>query len=105
MQAHDVLGVRPGASRQEVAVAFRRFALRHHPDRGGDPARFQAGIDAYHRLTGSPAPLTSASGAPRGDVVFHRRSRPGLPALLRLARRRLPALPGRRQARTASRQP
>lgn len=108
MQAHDVLDVRRGASRQEVAAAFRRYALRHHPDRGGEPARFQAGTDAYHRLTGRPAPATprftstSPTGAPRADVVFHRRPRPGFPALLRLARRRLPTVPGRRQA--ASRQ-
>lgn len=99
MQDHDVLGVRPGASPQEVAAAFRRHALRHHPDRGGDPARFQAGVDAYERLTGSAHPVSRH----RADVVFHRRGRAGIPALLRVARRRLPTLSGLRQA--ASRQP
>ncbi len=77
----------PGASRREVTEGFRRFALRHHPDRGGDPTRFQAGVDAYRRLTGSRPPSNVPS-----NVVFHRRTRPGVPSLLRLARRRLAAV-------------
>ena len=89
-QPHEVLGVRPGAPRSEVAEAFRRFALRNHPDRGGDPARFQEGVDAYRRLTGSrPSQLS------RADVVFYRRTRPGVPSLLRMARRRLAAVRSR----------
>ena len=83
MHPHEVLGLRPGASRAEVAAAFRRFALRNHPDRGGDPARFQAGVEAYRRLMRPERP---------GNVVFHRRTRSGVPALLRLARRRLAAV-------------
>ena len=86
MQPHEVLGVRPGASRSEVTEAFRRFALRHHPDRGGDATRFQAGVDAYRRLVGSRPPSTPR---PAADVVFYRRRRPGVAGLLRTARRRL----------------
>ena len=78
MQPHEVLGVRPGASRADVTDAFRRFALRHHPDRGGDPARFQAGVDAYRRLAGPHV-------AP-ANVVFHRRRRAGISSLLRALR-------------------
>ena len=81
MQPHEVLGVQPGATPLEVTEAFRRYALHHHPDRGGDPAAFQAGVDAYRSLTGrrrAPA-----------DLVFHRRARPGPASLLRLATRRL----------------
>ena len=87
MQAHEVLGVSPTAGRTEVTEAFRRFALRHHPDRGGDPARFQAGVEAYRRLTGSRPPRAGANGT----VVFHRRSRPAVSTLLRMAGRRLAA--------------
>ena len=82
-----MLGVRPGAPRSEVVEAFRRFALRHHPDRGGDPARFHAGVDAYRRLTRSE-PRAEATA----NIVFHRRARPGVPTLLRLAGRRLAAV-------------
>jgi DnaJ family protein A protein 2 len=81
-----VLGIRPGATKAEVADAFRRYALGHHPDRGGDTATFQAGVDAYHRLTGA-APASSA----RADVVFHRRRRAGVPSLLAILGRRRPA--------------
>ena len=68
--AHEVLGVRPGAPPDEVRVAFRRFARVHHPDRGGDAAKFQVGLEAYRRLLGLGAP--AAAGA---EVVFHRRPR------------------------------
>ena len=78
MQPHELLGVRPGASAADVTDAFRRFALRHHPDRGGDPATFQAGVDAYRRLAGrhrAPA-----------NVTFHRRRRGPMSSLLRALR-------------------
>lgn len=89
MQPHDVLGVRPGATRREVVVAYRRFAFRHHPDRGGDPSAFQAGADAYRRLSGTTAAGRRPTVTPaRADVVFHRRHRRGVRSLLRLARRR-----------------
>ncbi|HEX2119515.1 MAG TPA: J domain-containing protein [Acidimicrobiales bacterium] len=91
MEAHDLLGVTPGAGRHEVTDAFRRYALAHHPDRGGDPTRFQAGVDAYRRLTGAPPPIKAGAGSGPPDVVFHRRARPGIPSLLRLAGRRLAA--------------
>ncbi len=86
MPPRDVLGVPPGASPPEIAAAFRRYALRHHPDRGGDPTRFQAGVDEYHRLTGSEA--GTATAAPPANVVFYRRSRVRPSSLLHLARRR-----------------
>ena len=92
MRPHEVLGVPPGAGREEVAAAFRRYALLHHPDHGGDRARFQAGVDAYRRLTGGGG-TASGEGAKtsRADVVFHRRARVPIPSLLRRARRRLSA--------------
>lgn len=82
-----MLGVAPDATAADVTDAFRRFALRHHPDHGGDAVRFQAGLDAYRRLTRSP----SAPRPPGAHVVFHRRARPGVSSLLRLAGRRLAA--------------
>ena len=87
-----MLGVRPGAARPDVTEAFRRFALRHHPDRGGDADRFQEGLDAYRRLTGSDPPTRRAAfQEAAADVVFHRRTRPGVASMLRLARHRLGA--------------
>jgi DnaJ-class molecular chaperone len=38
---HEVLGIAPNASRDEIRTAFRRLAAKHHPDRaGGNNARF-----------------------------------------------------------------
>jgi hypothetical protein len=47
---HAQLGVAPGAPLEEVKAAFRRKALEHHPDRGGDPAAFIAVKRAYDRI-------------------------------------------------------
>ena len=68
----------PDAAPDAVAEAFRRYALRHHPDRGGDPATFQAGVDAYRQMIQPPR-------AP-ANVVFHRRRRPRVASVLRALR-------------------
>ena len=47
---HTLLGVPPGAPLEEVKAAFRRKALEHHPDRGGDAAAFIAVKRAYDRI-------------------------------------------------------
>ncbi len=65
MSSNDVLGVARGASESDVKSAFRRFARAHHPDRGGDPATFQQGMEAYRAIT--------RPRVPRADVVTHRR--------------------------------
>ena len=38
---HDVLGVRPGATREEIDAAFRQKAKTAHPDNGGSVAAMQ----------------------------------------------------------------
>lgn len=53
MNPHAVLGVRPGASRDEVRAAWRQAAKATHPDNGGDPEAFAAAADAYERLGGA----------------------------------------------------
>jgi hypothetical protein len=85
-----VLGLPTGPDRADVTEAFRRFALRHHPDRGGDSPAFQAGLDAYRQLLADSAPRGRQPPAP-ADVVFHRRPRAGVRSVLRVAGRRLSA--------------
>lgn len=86
---HDVLGVRPGASRQQVAQAFHREALRGgHPDTGGDAHAFRRLLvarDALLQVQTSPAAATSAmppAGPHATDVTRHppQGHRPARPA-------------------------
>lgn len=69
--AHEVLGVRAGASLSEVRAAYRRYAAEHHPDHGGNPARFVAGQEAYRQLAGGTA--SDGTTGPGVVVTFHRR--------------------------------
>ncbi|MCY0963586.1 DNA-J related domain-containing protein [Parathalassolituus penaei] len=39
------------ASEEDIRRQYRRLAMRHHPDRGGEVSHFQALLAAYQRLT------------------------------------------------------
>ncbi|HUD10754.1 MAG TPA: molecular chaperone DnaJ [Candidatus Saccharimonadales bacterium] len=47
---YEVLGVSKNASADEIKKAFRRAAVEHHPDRGGDEAKFKEINEAYEVL-------------------------------------------------------
>src|SRR5665213_1183725 len=47
---YEVLGVGKGASADEIKKAFRQAAVEHHPDRGGDEAKFKEINEAYEVL-------------------------------------------------------
>jgi molecular chaperone DnaJ len=47
---YEVLGVKKDASPDEIKKAFRRAAIEHHPDRGGDEAKFKEVNEAYEVL-------------------------------------------------------
>ncbi|HET9174436.1 MAG TPA: molecular chaperone DnaJ [Candidatus Saccharimonadales bacterium] len=47
---YEVLGVGKDASPDEIKKAFRRAAIEHHPDRGGDEAKFKEINEAYEVL-------------------------------------------------------
>lgn len=49
--AYETLGVPKGASDEEIKKAYRRLAAKHHPDRGGDTAKFQEIQQAYDTLS------------------------------------------------------
>lgn len=47
---YDVLGVGKDASADEIKKAFRRAAVEHHPDRGGEETKFKELNEAYEVL-------------------------------------------------------
>lgn len=47
---YEVLGVGKDASADEIKKAFRRAAIEHHPDKGGDEAKFKEINEAYEVL-------------------------------------------------------
>ena len=51
---YSILGVGETASQDEIERRFKRLALRHHPDRGGDAEEMKAINEAY-RVLGNAA--------------------------------------------------
>lgn len=56
MSAYQTLGIPEYSSRDEARKAYRRLAMKHHPDRGGDPAAFKAMKEAFEELERSGFP-------------------------------------------------
>jgi hypothetical protein len=48
---YDALGVNSAATQDEIKKAYRKIALKEHPDKGGDPEKFKAASTAYEVLT------------------------------------------------------
>ncbi len=47
---YEVLGISKSASDDEIKKAFRKKAIEHHPDKGGDEAKFKEVNEAYEVL-------------------------------------------------------
>ena len=59
----SVLGLCSDAKLRDVRRAYRRLALVHHPDRGGDATKFREITDAFEQITQG-----SAGGLPQDDA-------------------------------------
>lgn len=51
MDYYSTLGLQRGASEDEIKKAYRSLAMKHHPDRGGDEAKFKEISTAYDTLS------------------------------------------------------
>lgn len=69
-QAYRILGLPNGAGQEEVKQAYRRLALRHHPDRpGGSVVAFERVERAYNDLCASVR-LPRERGEPKEPVTL-----------------------------------
>jgi len=50
MDPYTVLGVDQSASDQDIKQAFRKLAVKYHPDRGGDENKFKEINEAYDKI-------------------------------------------------------
>ena len=48
---YDLLGVKKNATNDELKKAYRKKALKEHPDKGGDPEKFKDISKAYETLS------------------------------------------------------
>ncbi|NWN88385.1 MAG: J domain-containing protein [Micrococcaceae bacterium] len=73
LDPYAVLGVSPSASEKQVRRAYLALAKQHHPDRGGDAARFDQITKAWKQLSEvEPEPASEPQGpnpAPRTNTA------------------------------------
>ena len=51
MSYYEILDVCKDASSEEIKKQYKKLALKHHPDRGGDPEMFKKISEAYQTLS------------------------------------------------------
>ena len=62
-EARIILGVGSNPTADELKKAYRKMAMKHHPDKGGDEEEFKKLNSAYHLLTTGKTTTTHSSGS------------------------------------------
>jgi DnaJ-class molecular chaperone len=66
MDYYSTLGVPKGASDDDIKKAYRKLAMQHHPDRGGNQNKFQQIQEAYDTLGDAAKRQQYDNPAPQG---------------------------------------
>lgn len=77
MDYYQILGVNKNSSPEELKQAFRKLAMKHHPDRGGNEAEFKKINEAYDVLSNSEK--RAAYDAPKQQTGWRQSFDPGEP--------------------------
>jgi len=67
---YSILGVDKNATSDEIKKAYRKLASQHHPDKGGDTARFQDIQSAYATLSDPVKRQQYDNPRPQGNGGF-----------------------------------
>jgi DnaJ-class molecular chaperone len=67
-QLLSILGLGPSATKADVSKAYKKLALKHHPDKGGDPSMFRQINDAKTELIGGELKQKKSSIGTKNEV-------------------------------------
>lgn len=59
---YEVLGVSTTATQEEIRIAYKRLAMKFHPDKGGSIEEFQRIKKAYEALKNRVCPVCEGRG-------------------------------------------
>ena len=76
MDYYQILGVNENASQDEIKKAYKKLAMKNHPDRGGDTKKFQE-ISQAHDTLSDPQKRQQYDAQKNGFNPFGQQAGPG----------------------------
>jgi len=67
---YDVLNIPPGSSQEDIKKAYKKLAMKYHPDRGGNEDKFKEVTEAYEVLSGKRRPRNQPPPPPNPGFGF-----------------------------------
>lgn len=71
MDYYSTLGINRGASSDEIKKAYKKLAMKYHPDRGGDEKKFKEINEAYSTLSDPQKKSEYDNPSPQGFHNFN----------------------------------